>query len=259
MQSIQRYASETTSESTVRSVPIPSDDMKGKHHQREGRNIAPSRRRRAWTSSSTTPRRDRGVVVRQGARRWRSSARAWSPTGASTHAHRGGRRAGSQEMEASRVVKYGKDAVLEAKLRNVHPMRDAMGKPTSAPRTGRTSCATAWRSRSSRRSSRINWVWTAASPAGAGSARHRQGDGPRDGGRPPQDRHGVRQGPRRGGAVLNAIGGHHGDIPATSWYTPIVMAADAVSGGARPGAAQSLESTSSASTTCRASPSPSTA
>ena len=36
-------------------------------------------------------------------------------------------------------------------------------------------------------------------------------------------------------AVLNAIGGHHGDIPATTPYTPIVMAADAVS-GARPGA-----------------------
>jgi ribonuclease Y len=35
--------------------------------------------------------------------------------------------------------------------------------------------------------------------------------------------------------VLNAIGGHHADIPSTSFYTPIVMAADAVS-GARPGA-----------------------
>jgi ribonuclease Y len=35
--------------------------------------------------------------------------------------------------------------------------------------------------------------------------------------------------------VLNAIGGHHNDIPSTSYYTPIVMAADAIS-GARPGA-----------------------
>ena len=36
-------------------------------------------------------------------------------------------------------------------------------------------------------------------------------------------------------AVLNAIGGHHADIPSTTFYTPIVMAADAVS-SARPGA-----------------------
>jgi ribonuclease Y len=41
--------------------------------------------------------------------------------------------------------------------------------------------------------------------------------------------------------VLNAIGGHHADIPSTSFYTPIVMAADAVS-SARPGARrESLE------------------
>ncbi|MFG0260634.1 MAG: HDIG domain-containing metalloprotein, partial [Phycisphaerales bacterium JB041] len=45
----------------------------------------------------------------------------------------------------------------------------------------------------------------------------------------------ARQHGEREEAVLNAIGGHHADIPSTTFYTPIVMAADAVS-SARPGA-----------------------
>jgi ribonuclease Y len=45
----------------------------------------------------------------------------------------------------------------------------------------------------------------------------------------------VRKYGEKSDTVLNAIGGHHGDIESTTPYTPIVMAADAIS-GARPGA-----------------------
>ena len=41
--------------------------------------------------------------------------------------------------------------------------------------------------------------------------------------------------------MLNAAVGHHGDVPATTPYTPIIMAADAIS-ASRPGARrESLE------------------
>jgi ribonuclease Y len=62
-----------------------------------------------------------------------------------------------------------------------------------------------------------------------------------EGGHPAIGMEFVRKHGEKDEAVLNAVGGHHGDIPATTPYTPIVMAADAIS-GARPGARrESLE------------------
>ena len=42
-------------------------------------------------------------------------------------------------------------------------------------------------------------------------------------------------------AVLNAALGHHGDVPATTPYTPIIMAADAISASRPARVARSLE------------------
>ena len=65
------------------------------------------------------------------------------------------------------------------------------------------------------------------------AARHRQGDGPRDRGRPPADRHGPAQAFDEPEAVLNAALGHHGDVRRDTPYTLIVMAADAISAAPR--------------------------
>ncbi|MEZ6046882.1 MAG: Rnase Y domain-containing protein [Planctomycetaceae bacterium] len=53
---VQRYASAHTSESTVATVDIPSDEMKGRIIGREGRTSGPSKKRPGPTSSSTIHR-----------------------------------------------------------------------------------------------------------------------------------------------------------------------------------------------------------
>jgi ribonuclease Y len=245
LQAIQRYASETTSESTVRSVPIPSDDMKGRIIGREGRNIrAIEKATGVDILVDDTPGviavssfdKVRQAVAVEALQRLVADGRV-HPTRIEEVVEQV-----RKEMD-ERVVKYGKDAVLEVKLRGVHPkVRDAMGKLHFRTSYGQNVL---------RHSIEVAFIaQIIADQLGMdGRVARRCGflhdigkamDHEMEGGHPKigmefAKLHGEEE------PVLNAIGGHHGDIPATSWYTPIVMAADAVS-GARPGARrESLE------------------
>ncbi len=245
LQAIQRYASETTSESTVRSVPIPSDDMKGRIIGREGRNIrAIEKATGVDILVDDTP----GVIAVSSFDKVRQAVAVESlqrlvadgrvhPTRIEEVVEQV-----RKEMD-ERVIKFGKEAVLEVKIRGVHPkIRDAMGKLHFRTSYGqnvlRHSVEVAFVSQII--ADQLGMDGRIARRCGFLHDIGKAMDHEMEGGHPKIGMefarlHGEEE------PVLNAIGGHHGDIPATSWYTPIIMAADAVS-GARPGARrESLE------------------
>ena len=242
---IQRYASETTSESTVRAVPIPSDDMKGRIIGREGRNIrAIERATGADIIVDDTP----GVIVVSCFDKVRQTVAALSLQKLIEDGRIHPTRVEEvvtqirKEVEEE-VAKRGKEAVMECNLRGVHPkVAEAMGKLHFRTSYGQNVL---------RHSVEVAFLCQMiADQLGLnGDIARRCGflhdigkamDHEMEGGHPKigmefAKQHGEKE------PVLNAIGGHHADIPSTSFYTPIVMAADAIS-GARPGARrESLE------------------
>jgi ribonuclease Y len=245
IQAIQRYAGETSSESTVRAVPIPSDDVKGRIIGREGRNIrAFERAAGVDVIVDDTP----GVIVVSCFDKVRQTiaAEALQKLIADNRVHPSRIEEIIEQTRADvqdRIVKHGKDSVLEVKLRGVHP------KVTEA--MGRLAFRTSFGQNVLRHSIEVAFVsQIIADQLGLdGRLARRCGylhdigkamDHEMEGGHPRIGMDFCKQ-YNENEAVLNAIGGHHGDIPATTFYTPIVMAADAVS-GARPGARrESLE------------------
>ncbi len=239
LMAIQRYASEHTAESTVRAVPIPSDDMKGRIIGREGRNIrAIEKATGVDIIVDDTP----GVIVVSCFDKIRQA----TAVEALNRLIADGRMHPSRieevvekvkgEME-ERVQKAGKEAVLEVNLRGIHPkVSEAMGK---------LSFRTSYGQNVLRHSMEVAYLCQIiAEQLGLdGQLARRCGflhdigkamDHEMEGGHPKIGMDFAKQYGEKD-AVLNAIGGHHADIPATSFYTPIVMAADAVS-SARPGA-----------------------
>jgi ribonuclease Y len=236
---IQRTATEITSESTVRTVAIPSDDIKGRIIGREGRNIrAIEKATGVDIIVDDTP----GVIVVSCFDKIRQAVavEALERLIADGRVHPARIEEVVEKVRGEieeKVIKAGKDAVLEVNLRGVHPkIVEAMGKLHFRTSYGQNVL---------RHSVEVAFLCQIiADQLGLdGAIARRCGflhdigkamDHEMEGGHPKIGMEFARQFGEKE-PVLNAIGGHHADIPATSFYTPIVMAADAVS-SARPGA-----------------------
>ena len=239
LQAIQRYASEQTCDHTVSTVEIPSDDMKGRVIGREGRNI------RAFEKSTgvdviidDTP----GLVIvscfdpvrREIARRSLEKliqdgrihpARIEELVEQTT-----------KEMD-EQLLRLGREAVQEANIPNI-----AKG---IIPLLGRLAYRTSYGQNVLRHSLEVAYIaQVIADELGLdGAIARRAGllhdigkamDHETEGGHPQIGKDFLKKF-NESEAVLNACEGHHGDVPATTPYTPIIMAADAIS-ASRPGA-----------------------
>ncbi|NUQ51918.1 MAG: ribonuclease Y [Phycisphaerales bacterium] len=236
---VQRYAGEHASDGTVRTVEIPSDDMKGRIIGREGRNIrAIEKATGVDIIVDDTP----GVIVVSCFDKVRQAVAVESMR----RLIQDGRMHPSRIEEVvekvraevnESILRYGKEAALEVNLRGLHPkIIEAMGKLHYRTSYGQNVL---------RHSIEVGYLCQIiADQLGLdGTLARRCGflhdigkamDHEMEGGHPKIGMDFAKQFGEKE-AVLNAIGGHHGDIPSTTFYTPIVMAADAVS-SARPGA-----------------------
>ena len=239
VQAIQRYAAEHTAAATVTVVDIPSDDMKGRVIGREGRNI------RAFEQATgvdvivdDTP----GLVVVSCFDPLRRAIAAESlqkliddgrihPARIEEVVERVGK-----ELQ-ERVVRIGRDACIEANIRGLHGRISEM--------MGRLHYRTSYSQNVLRHSMEVAYLsqviadelgldGTVARRAGFLHDIGKSMDHEQEGGHPAIGMEFCRRFGEKE-PVLNAVGGHHGDIEAVSPYTPIVAAADAIS-GARPGA-----------------------
>jgi ribonuclease Y len=240
LQAIQRYASAHVSESTVRSVRIPSDDMKGRIIGREGRNI------RALEQATgvdilidDTP----GVI----------SVSCFDPirraiavktleklvSDGRVHPSRIEEVVETIKSEIQeRIVEAGNDAVMETNIRGLHPK--------IVETVGKLHFRTSYGQNILRHSVEVAFLCQViADELGLdGELARRCGflhdigkamDHEVEGTHPHIGMEFCRKFGEKAEAVLNSVAGHHGDIPSTTPYTPIVMAADAIS-SARPGA-----------------------
>lgn len=240
LMAVQRFATEHVTEGTVRSVAIPSDDMKGRIIGREGRNIrAIEKATGVDIIVDDTP----GVIVVSSFDKVRQAVAVESlerliadgrmhPTRIEEVVER------VRSEIHERVIKAGRDAALEVNLGGFNPrVIEAMGKLHYRTSYGqnvlRHSIEVAYFSQII--ADQLGLDGKLARRCGFLHDIGKAMDHEMEGGHPKIGMEFARLNGERDEAVLNAIGGHHADIPSTTFYTPIVMAADAVS-SARPGA-----------------------
>ena len=240
LQAIQRFAAEHVADSTVRAVRIPSDDMKGRIIGREGRNIRTLERATgvdilvddtpgviAVSCFNPIRRAIAGEVLQTLVADGRvHPARIEEVVERVT-----------KEMN-ERIIKHGQESVMEANIRGLHPkIVEAMGKLHFRTSYGqnvlRHSIEVAYLCQIIAEQLGLNGA--IARRAGYLHDIGKAMDHEMEGGHPAIGMEFARKYGEKSDEVLNAIGGHHSDIDATTPYTPIVMAADAIS-GARPGA-----------------------
>jgi len=236
---IQRYAAEHTADSTVSTVDIPSDDMKGRVIGREGRNI------RAFEKATgvdvivdDTP----GVVVVSGfdpVRREvaRRSLEKLIQDGR-IHPTRIEEVVAATEKEVNKQIhEAGKAAAVEANVRGLH------GKLVEL--LGRLHFRTSYGQNVLKHSIEVAYLaQVIAEQLGLNGQLARRCGLLHDIGKAVD--HEVEGGHPQIGAdlckrygekddVIDAVGAHHGDLEVKSIYTPIISAADAIS-ASRPGA-----------------------
>lgn len=239
LQAMQRYAAEVTSEGTTKSVEIPSDDMKGRIIGREGRNI------RAFEQATgvdviidDTP----GVITvncfdpvrREIAKVTMEKLIA----DGRIHPARIEEIVDATQKEIENNIRQaGKRASIEANVQGLHPkIVEMLGRLHYRTSYGqnvlRHSIEVAYLSQMIADELRLDG--TMARRAGLLHDIGKAMDHEQEGGHPAIGMEFCRKFGEPE-AVLNAVGGHHNDIPITTPFTPIIMAADAIS-GARPGA-----------------------
>ncbi|RLG36699.1 MAG: ribonuclease Y [Thermoproteota archaeon] len=236
---IQRYAADHTSQTTVSTVSIPSDEMKGRVIGREGRNI---RAFEAATGVDVIVDDTPGVVVISSFDMVRREAARLALErliqDGRIHPARIEEVVAETRKEVNqRIQEYGKQAVVDARIRGVHPKLVSL--------LGHLHYRTSYGQNALQHSLEVAYLsqiiadeigcdGTLARRCGLlhdiGKAVDHEVEGTH-----PQigadlcRRYGERE------EVIEAAAGHHGGIKTRFIYTPIVSAADAIS-ASRPGA-----------------------